>query len=260
MLSEEYVNKFGGVGRLYGQKELERLASSHVCVVGLGGVGSWVVESLARSGIGKLTLVDFDDICLSNFNRQIHSIDGKVGQLKTSALAERVNLICSQTQVNIIDDSFSKENCKEILATNYDYVVDAIDGISAKCILLNECVEKKIKVITVGAAGGRKDPLKIKLDDLSRSRDDQIFKYVRKKLRREYGFSRDPEKKFRIPCVYSTERPVYAQEDGTACYEKPLNLLKPLDCSSGVGTAVFVTGAFGFVAASKVLNDILSAH
>ena len=257
--SSSYSDRFFGIARLYGKEGLKALQSSHVLVVGIGGVGSWVVESLARSGVGQMTLVDHDDICVSNFNRQIHSLNGNVGKFKVEVMRERVLKINEECKVTIHSEMFGDETAEQILSEKFDYVVDAIDSIKAKCLLLSLCHSRKIPVITMGGAGGRKDPSKIKIADLSQSRDDALLKYVRRNLRQHFNFPKKGDKKFKIPCVYSDEKPVYMQDDGCVTEDKPDSFLKPLDCETGFGTAAHITATFGFFGASYVIHQLTQA-
>lgn len=250
-----YQKRFGGLGRLYGQEALARLRSAHVAVVGLGGVGSWAVEALARSGIGQLTLIDLDDVCVSNVNRQLHALDGELGKPKVEVMARRVHAINPDCQVHARQFFFLKSNAEEILATPFDAVLDAIDSPSLKCLLIAMCHQRGIPVVTVGGAGGRRDPTAIKVTDLAFSSRDRLLHEVRRKLRRNYGFPRG-ERPFGIECVLSTEPPVYPTKSGAVCRERPAEPDLRLDCNSGFGTASFVTGAFGLVAAGRIVERI----
>lgn len=254
-LSEDYLNRFSGVGRLYGFDALKKLSESHVAVVGLGGVGSWVVEALARSGIGELTLIDHDDICLSNVNRQVHAHQDSLGKFKVEAMAQRVASINKDCRVHLYQELFSEDTLDLLLQKKYDYVVDAIDGIATKCLLINECKKRNLPLIVLGSVGGKRDPLQVRVDDLSRSIEDQLLMYVKKKLRDQYGFPRE-KKPFEVTCVFSEERVVYFNQECISI-NKPKELLKPLDCQSGMGTVSFLSGTFGFVAASQVVLNIL---
>lgn len=254
-MSWSYKRRFSGVGRLLGTAGLERLRQSHVCVIGLGGVGSWVVEALARSGIGALTLVDLDDVCISNVNRQLHALDGELGRPKVEVMARRVKLINPECAVHPVHSFFLKSNADEILSVTFDHVVDAIDRPSLKCLLIARCRERQIPVITAGGAGGRRDPTAIQTADLAFSSHDALLQEVRRGLRKEYGFPRGNEP-FGVECVFSREAPVFPAGDGTVCNERPASPDLRLDCRSGFGTASFVTGAFGLVAASRVVRHL----
>jgi tRNA threonylcarbamoyladenosine dehydratase len=257
-LSPEYLERFGGVGRLLSRVGLERLRSAHVCVIGVGGVGSWVVEALARSGGGALTLVDLDDVCVTNVNRQLPALDGQIGRPKTVVLSERVRLINPECRVEALQAFFTPSTADEILTRRYDFVVDAIDRMSHKSLLIAKCRERGLPVLTIGAAGGRKDPTKIHAGDIGEA-GDELLRQVRKKLRRDHNFSHGARRgisRMGVRCVWSSERPVFPWADGTcANVPEPGTNLK-LDCESGFGTAVFVTGVMGLIAAGEVVRVI----
>jgi tRNA A37 threonylcarbamoyladenosine dehydratase len=257
--SADYLDRFGGVGRLVGREGLERLAAAHVAVIGVGGVGSWTVEALARSGIGALTLVDLDDVCVTNVNRQLPALDGQIGRPKTAVLAERVRLINPGCRVEVKQEFFTASSAPRLLQAPFDHVVDAIDSLSNKTLLIATCVERGIPVLTVGGAGGRRDPTRIRSGDLGEATGDELLRLVRKKLRREHGFAAGEQTgrmNFGVRCVWSDERQVFPWADGTCAAEpEPGSNLK-LDCESGFGTAVFVTGAFGLAAAGEVVRAI----
>lgn len=259
-LSEQYLQRFGGISRLYGPQALQRFHQAHVCVIGIGGVGSWVAEALARSGIGRITLIDMDDICVTNTNRQIHALEGTVGEQKIEAMAARLKGINPEIQVDCIDDFIDADNQAEYLGTRqeprYDYVVDAIDSIKAKAALLAYCNRNKLKVITIGGAGGQIDPTQIAVSDLARTIQDPLASKLRSELRRNYNFSKNTKRKFGIDCVYSTEQLIYPQSDGSVCNAKHFEGSTRMDCSTGFGAATQVTATFGFVAVSRVLKKL----
>lgn len=250
---DPYERRFGGVGRLYGTAALERLRRAHVCVVGLGGVGSWAVEALARSGIGQLTLVDLDDVCISNVNRQIQALDGELGQPKVEVMTRRVKAINPDCLVRPVHSFFLKSNAQGLFQTRFDAVVDAIDSPSLKGLLIATCKERGIPVIVAGGAGGRQDPTAIEVIDLAFSSGDRLLQQVRRKLRRVYGFPRG-DGPFGIECVVSRELPVFPTKQGCVSPNRAQAADLRLDCSSGFGTASFVTGSFGLVAASRVVR------
>lgn len=255
-LSDDSVARFGGLGRLFGAAALPRLHAAHVTIVGVGGVGSWVVEALARSGIGALTLVDLDDVCVTNTNRQLHALADTVGRPKVAVLAERVRAINPECRVTERAEFFTAQSGGRLLAERCDWLVDAIDGMSNKALLLASCVERGQPVLSIGGAGGRRDATRIRVGDLGESQGDELLRQVRKKLRRDHGFARGEGNAYGIPCVYSNEKPVFPWADGTCATEpEPGSSLK-LDCASGFGTGVFVTGAFGFAAAGEVVRRI----
>lgn len=252
----DYKTRFGAIGRLYGDAGLARIRGAHVCVVGLGGVGSWVVEALARSGIGQLTLVDMDEVCLSNVNRQIHALDGSVGQTKASALAARVQQIAPECQVVVEEVFFTEATADRLLATKYDYIIDAIDGTKHKCFLIAEARKRGLRLITCGGAGGCIDPSRVQICDLARTINDPLLLQVRKRLRREYGFPKLSRQKFKVDCVYSDELPVFPRKDGTVSCERESGEDYRLNCDEGFGSATFLTGTVGFFLAAEVVKRI----
>ncbi len=260
--SSDYLERFGGVGRLVGRAGLERLSAAHVCIIGVGGVGSWAVEALARSGIGALTLVDLDDVCVTNVNRQLPALDGQIGRPKITVLAERVALINPGCRVEQVHDFLTAASAGRVLGHPFDYVVDAVDRMSHKALIIASCRERGLPVITLGAAGGRSDPGRVQTGDLGEA-SDELLRQVRKKLRRDHGFPPGASKgitRMGIPCVWSSERPVFPWADGTCAAEpEPGSNLK-LDCESGFGTAVFVTGSFGFLAAGEIVRALTAAR
>lgn len=256
-MQSDNSQRFGGIARLYGEKALQRFQQSHICVIGIGGVGSWAAEALTRSGIGQLTLIDMDDICVTNTNRQIHTLQGNVGRLKTEVMAERLQLINPDCRIHIIDDFITEENLKEYVDARFDFVVDAIDSLRAKVALLAYCKRQKIPLITTGGAGGQMDPTQIAITDLAKTTQDPLAAKVRADLRRKFGFPRDPKKKFGIPCVYSTEQLTYPDGAGGTCSAKAASdgNMK-MDCASGFGATTVVTATFGFTAVSYVLKKL----
>jgi tRNA threonylcarbamoyladenosine dehydratase len=250
-----YERRFGGLRRLFGVASLERLQRAHVCVVGLGGVGSWAVEALARSGIGELTLVDLDDVCISNVNRQLHALEGELGKPKVDVLARRVQAINPECVIHPLHTFFTKTNASRILETRFAAVLDAIDSPSLKCLLIAMCRERSIPVVACGGAGGRRDPTAIEVTDLAFSSADRLLREVRRQLRRRHGFPRG-DRPFGVECVVSREQPMYPDGNGEVCAQRPEAPDLRLDCNSGFGTAGFVTGAFGLVAASRVVRTI----
>jgi len=255
-VTKNYEARFGGIRRLFGASGQERLRQAHVCVVGIGGVGSWAVEALARTGVGAITLVDLDDVCISNVNRQLHAVSGEFGKPKAEVMAQRVLAINPDCQVHPLHSLFTKSAANEILATSYDGLLDAIDSPSLKALLIARCCERGIPVVTTGGAGGRRDPTALRVEDMARTTHDALLQATRKILRAEFGFPRG-EKKFGVPCVYSPESPVFPAKDGSVCEKPDPGSNLRLDCRSGYGTACFVTGAFGFAAAAQVVKLIV---
>ena len=248
-----FDHRFSGIQRLYGKKEAESLRKSHIFVVGVGGVGCWSVEALARTGIGKLTLVDWDDVCFSNSNRQLQAMTGMAGKAKVDILKERISLINPECEVHAIRDFYTADNADKLLSGEIDYVVDAIDSLSPKCHLIAECRKKQIPIVVSGSAGGRVDPTRIEVEDLSRTKYDPLLARVRKKLRGEYGFTRYEKKKFKVEAVYSQELPVMPE----AC-EIEEGESRNLDCRNGYGTATYITGVFCFFMAQRAVAGILN--
>lgn len=252
----DFIARFSGIGRLYGRSQLERLRSSRVLVVGLGGVGSWTVEALARSGIGHLTLVDFDEVCISNTNRQLHALTRDVGKPKAVALRERLAEISPTLEVETILKFFNPQTAEAILAPGYDCIVDAIDHLPNKCLLLAECRRRELGIVTCGGAGGRRDPTQIKVADLTRTYGDPLLSRLRKQLRDQYDFPHNKRVNWNIDCVFSDELPVFPQSDGTVCETRETGTAVRLNCESGYGTATFLTGIFGFHLAALVVNKL----
>ncbi|KMK52452.1 sulfur acceptor protein CsdL [[Actinobacillus] muris] len=248
---DNYEQRFGGIGRLYTPEGLAKLRRTHVCVIGIGGVGSWAVEALARSGIGRMTLIDMDDICVTNINRQIHAMSGNIGQLKTEVMKSRIVLINPDCEVAIIDDFLTQENLADYVLKEYDYVIDAIDNVRVKAALIAFCKRHKIKLITTGGAGGQTDPTQIQIADLSKTIQDPLAAKVRSLLRKDYGFSRNPQRKFGIECVFSTQ-PLIFPKMSEGC-----EISATMNCANGFGAATMVTATFGFFAVSRVIEKLL---
>jgi tRNA A37 threonylcarbamoyladenosine dehydratase len=254
------AQRFAGIDRLYGVGSVARLARAHVCVVGVGGVGSWAVESLARSGVGHLTLIDADDICLSNTNRQLHALDGQYGRNKVDALADRARAIHPGIRVDALPQFLTPANLEALLLRGYDFVLDACDSFRTKLESIAFCRRRKLPLITVGSAGGRTDPTRIQVRDLSRTEHDAMLALVRKKLRAEFHFPRNPDRYFGVQAVYSLENVQYPQRDGSVCGVRPQlgpDAAFKLDCGAGLGAATHVTAAFAFAAVSRILPRML---
>lgn len=248
--------RFGGISRLYGRDGLQRLQAAHVCVVGVGGVGSWAAEALARSAVGAITLVDLDEVCETNLNRQVHATEGTVGRPKAEVMADRIRAVQPDCQVDARQVFFTPSTADSILQPGTDFVIDAIDNVPNKCLLIARCRSLGLPVITAGAAGGRRDPGQIQTVDLARAIHDPLLARVRKILRQQHGFPRERRRKFKVDCVFSPEPTQYPQSDGTVCPNKDSATDLRLDCESGYGTASFVTGAFGFALAARAVTRI----
>lgn len=259
-MAPDFNYRFGGIARLYGVDALNAFRNARVAVIGVGGVGSWTVEALARSGIGHLTLCDLDEICVTNVNRQLHAMDGHVGRQKTEAMAERVRAIWPGCEVDILPTFFGEKNAAEILDRGFDAVVDAIDSVRQKALLLAECKARGIPVVSCGAAGGRRDPSRIRVADVAHTVHDALMMQVRKQLRAKHGFPKastgKKAKKFGIEAIFSDEPPVFPQCDGSVSESRPEGTNLRLSCESGYGTAAPVTATFGLIAASRVLETL----
>ncbi|GKY95418.1 hypothetical protein MPSEU_000503300 [Mayamaea pseudoterrestris] len=268
-LDESYRLRFTGVGRLYQSsthpsldEPLYRLQKATVAVIGLGGVGSWAAEALVRSGIGHIVLIDLDDICVSNTNRQLHALTSTVGQFKIDAMQQRLLQINPNVNVTLIHDFVNADNVHDLLNPQWTAVVDAIDGSRGKSALLAACADLRMPVVTCGAAAGRVDPTQIRVGDLTIVEGDKLLASCRKELRKYHGFAqgysfRDKQKlnkkpkQFHIQTVYSLEeqRTALVQSDTAQSLRV---------CDSALGTACFVTGTYGFVAAGRIIDMIVN--
>lgn len=259
--------RFDRMGRLVGDAGMRALFDAHVVVVGIGGVGSFAAEALARSGVGRLTLVDFDLVCITNSNRQIHTLKGTIGKPKVEVMAERLRRINPQIQVDARRVFYSEHASNEVISNDADWVVDAIDNITAKCHLLATCKERQIPVICSTGAAARMDPTRVAVTDLAKTRVDPLARAVRKILREQYDFPRDNDRPFRIPAVFSDEQPLAPQpldyDEGKGfrcvCPQGNNNLHGCEDRNRIDGTSGFVTGTFGLVCASWVVRRICEA-
>lgn len=261
MLTEQYLQRFGGLGRLWGLAALEQLHKAHFVVIGLGGVGTWAAEALARSGIGELTLIELDEVCVTNTNRQVHATRTRVGQAKNTVMAERIRDINPEIVLHEIHDFLEHDNMAEYLGPQHDVVIDATDAAHTKAHLVAYCSARKIRLIVVGSSGGKRDPRQINVSDLGHTISDPMLVKVRTQLYRHHGFSRDKGRKFRVDAVYSSEQMVYPKPDGSVCMNKTaLEDGVKLDCAGGFGSSVMVTGSFGFLAAQKGIERYLSTR
>ncbi|MEO7598028.1 MAG: tRNA threonylcarbamoyladenosine dehydratase, partial [Opitutus sp.] len=189
-----YFERFGGVSRLWGRAALDRLRAAHVCVIGVGGVGSWTVEGLARSGVGALTLIDLDDVCITNVNRQLPALEGAIGRPKVEVLAERVQAINPECCVKAVTEFLTESTAQRLLAPTFTFVVDAIDNMTNKARLIAACRDRGLPCITVGAAGGRRDFSQIRVGDLGEAENDLLLRQVRKKLRRDFAYAQGEQR------------------------------------------------------------------
>ncbi len=248
--------RFGGIGRLYGQPALARFRAAHICVIGVGGVGSWIVEALARSAIGQLTLIDLDNVAESNINRQIQALTGTIGQAKIGALAERIAQINPYCRVNLVEEFITPDNLDQMLAgKGFDYVVDAIDSVKSKAALIAYCRDHGLPVIVIGSAGGKTDAARIEVRDLTKTEQEPLLKIVRKRLRTEYGFPRSLKTKFNVDAVFSMEPVAMPEQDASCAIDEPADGITGLNCA-GFGSSMVVTATFGMIAAGHVLNKL----
>ncbi|HRO79844.1 MAG TPA: tRNA threonylcarbamoyladenosine dehydratase [Alicycliphilus denitrificans] len=241
--------RFGGLARLFGVEGAARIRAAHVAVVGIGGVGSWAAEALARSGVGRLTLIDLDHVAESNINRQIHALSTTLGQAKVHAMAERIALINPACRVECVEEFVEPANWPAILPGPVDAVIDACDQVRAKTAMAAWALQNRRPFITVGAAGGKRLAHKVDVDDLAHTTHDPLLAQLRYRLRREHGAARDG-RRMGIACVFSREAvaPPHAscavqEGDGT------------LNCH-GYGSSVAVTATFGQCAAGWVLDGL----
>ena len=258
-LSDAWLQRFGGTARLYGQSALQLFADAHICVIGIGGVGSWAAEALARTGIGAITLIDMDDVCVTNTNRQIHALKGTVGQAKTEVMAQRILAINPECKVTCVDDFITAENTAELMSGGFTYVIDAIDSVRPKAALLAWCRRNKIPLVTTGGAGGQIDPTQVQVADLAKTIQDPLAAKLRERLKSDFNIVKNSKGKLGIDCVFSTEALMYPQPDGSVCASRSTaEGPKRMDCASGFGAATMVTATFGFVAVSHVLKKMMA--
>ena len=253
--------RFSGINRLYGPSALEVFAAQNILVIGVGGVGSWVVEALARSGVGRLTLLDPDDISVSNANRQLHTLTDTIGLGKAEVLGQRVKGINPDCEVELIEDLLRTENIEQYLSGEFSFVIDAIDNATVKAALIAHCKRRKIPIVTVGGAGGQTDPTAIEVCDLSRTYNDPLLAKTRSLLRYRHYFTSNPKRRFTVPAIFSTEQLTYPQPDGEIGQQKPdTERALKMACDVGLGACTHVTATFGFVAVSVVLKKIMERH
>ena len=240
--------RFGGMERLYGMTAAARIRAAHVVVVGIGGVGSWTVEALARSGVGQLTLVDLDHIAESNINRQVHALETTLGQAKVQAMRERIALINPACQVHCIEEFVDADNWLQLLPSNIQGVVDACDQRQAKVAMAAWAVQTRVPHVTVGAAGGKRQAHRVDVADLSLVTHDPLLAQLRQQLRKLHGAAREG-RPMGITCVFSRE--AVAPPDASCQIEGDGSL----NCH-GYGSSVAVTSTFGLCAAGALLENI----
>lgn len=243
--------------RVYGEDSISLLRQTQVCIIGIGGVGSWTAEALVRTGVGGITLVDGDTISRGNTNRQIHTLESSLGRSKAAEMKSRILDINPDCECRLIDVNIDDDNLSEILGSGFSIVIDAIDRIKYKSAIIHYCKRNKIPIITVGGAGGLLDPMKIEISDLSKTWNDPLSASVRSRLRYKYNFSSNLKRSFGIPCIYSTEQRRYPDQEGNIGFHKPGIKGLSLDCNFGYGSSVAVTASFGFIAAAKAIEIIL---
>lgn len=256
IIEMDVARRFSGVRRLYGEQGLQRLQAAHVLVIGIGGVGSWAVEALARNAIGRLTLVDLDNIAESNMNRQIHALEDTLGKAKVTAMRERIAAINPRCQVVEIEDFVTPDNLVQVLQGQPDMVVDCMDDTKAKIALAAWCKQQGLPLVMVGSAGGKLDATRLQLADLAHVQGDRMLAKVRNQLRRDHGFPKASDSKksarFGISCVFSdepVEKPQEACDTGAG--------LTGLHCA-GYGSSICVTASAGFIAAQQAIDSLLA--
>jgi tRNA threonylcarbamoyladenosine dehydratase len=248
---------FAGIDRLYGAGTVATLQSACVYVVGVGGVGSWVVESLVRSGVGEIRMADLDDLCTSNINRQIHALSDTVGQSKIEVMAARCRAISPSIRLRLDHTFITEKTQADFITADIDCLIDCGDNQMAKAALIAYAKRLKIPVMTVGAAGGRVDPSRIQVRDLAKTDGDALLAAVRQTLKNRFGFSRDTKARFGVQAVYSDEQTRYQQADGAIGQAKPRGAQR-LDCAGSLGAVTHVTASFAFAATARALEIILT--
>lgn len=245
----DFQRRFGGIARLYGESALARLAGASVCVVGVGGVGSWAVEALARSAVGNLTLIDLDHVAESNMNRQLQALDSDLGRAKVAALEERILQINPACRVTPVEAFVAVDTVDQMIGPEHDWVLDCVDSFRVKAAIIACCRRRRQGVVTVGGAGGQCDPGRARVSDLRRTEQDPLLARTRKLLRRDYGFPDNPKRRFGVPCVWSDEPQAAPTQSCDASVEGSLNC-------AGYGACMPVTATFGMLAAGYVVDRL----
>ena len=238
--------RFGGVVRLYGLKKFKKFQSSHICIIGIGGVGSWVAESMARNGLGQITLIDMDHIAESNINRQIHALDSSLGQSKVEAMRMRILDINPNCKINCHDSFLEEGNIADLISKRFNFVIDAIDQTKIKILLAEHCLDCSIPFIMTGGAGGKVNPELIKIDELAKTFGDPLLTNIRQYFNKKNKLTNVKNK---IPTVFSSELAI--KPETTNLKESPIGL----SCA-GYGSSVNVTATFAFLSASYVLSNL----
>lgn len=256
--NDVFLTRFAGIARLYGIDALEKLARARVCVVGLGGVGSWTCEAIARAGVCKITLVDMDTICATNTNRQLHAMEGNYGREKTEVMAERLRAINPFAKIDLKKMFVTPESAPDFFSRGapFDLVVDAIDGVINKAALIAACVRADLPIVSSGGCAGKRDGLRVEIGDLSQAEGDNLLKFVRRTLRSQYGFPRG-NTRFGVPAVFSRELSRTFPDEGFSQNRVP-EMISPAGGKPRAGTATFITGAFGFALAQLAIEQILA--
>ncbi|MEM9692296.1 MAG: tRNA threonylcarbamoyladenosine dehydratase [Myxococcota bacterium] len=260
--------RFDRAARLFSEPGLHALMGARVIIFGMGGVGSFALEALARSAVGHLTLVDFDDICVTNHNRQLHALKGEIGKAKVEVMAERARRIHPTATIEPIATFYRAETSDELLSGEITYVVDAIDNLTAKAHLIATCIRRGLPLVSSMGAAARLDPTRIKVADLAHTRGDPMARAVRKILKREYGIAATSGEPIGVQAVYTDEPPTapspvsYDEGQGFRCVcPNGKNGLHTCDRRSRIdGSAGFVTGAFGLTCASVVVRELTAPH
>ena len=256
-MTADIERRFAGIQKLYGKQGYQQIKASHICVIGIGGVGSWVAESLARSHINHITLIDLDHIAVSNINRQIHAQSSNLGKAKVTAMAERIYDINPDCKVDCIEDHLALDNIQQLINVEFDFVIDCVDQFRIKAGLIHYCRRHKINCLTVGGAGGRVDPGRIQIADMTRSEGDALLAKTRKLLRTHYDFPKNLKRRFDIPCVFSIETLRYPTRDNGITTDKSDSASSSgLSCASGFGSLCAVTATFGMLASAYVLKRL----
>ena len=265
-MTEQLDRRFTATSRLLGVAALQRLQKAHAVVVGIGGVGSWAAEALARTGVGNLTLIDLDQVVESNINRQVHALESTLGAAKVDVMAQRIQQIAPLAGIRAIEAFIAADNIAALLPREATVVIDAIDAVAAKAALISWCVNHELPVIACGAAGGRRDPLQLRCEDLARTNGDSLLASLRARLRRDYGFPAAAgasghdlarARRFGVPAIFSSEPATGLTPASDAGNGREGGA--PLACA-GYGSIVTVTASMGMAAAARAIDVILAAN
>lgn len=257
--------RFDRAGRLFGEPGLHRLMQARVLVIGVGGVGSFAAEALARSGVGELVLIDFDKVCVTNTNRQLHAMKGTVGRRKVDVMAERLRLVHPTSTIEAVAEFYNHESSERLLSGRVDYVVDAIDNLTAKAHLVATCLQSGLPIVSSMGAAARLDPTQVQVADLSETIKDPFARALRKILREQYEITAVRGSPIGVDAVFSLEEPLeprplaYDEGEGFRCVcPGGKNGLNDCDRKRRIdGTAAFLTGTFGLTAASVVVRRLI---